>query len=165
MNQYLHQLDKLDISRLLKWRIPITIFVNFVILLSLNSCDPEIIEDPPVDNRKIIVGTLEFDFEIKHQWLPVNRIVRVALHLGESANHIYRGDYFISANVTDNKQIYRFNLSPGTYYFEAIIACICEGDSCSGGGFPGNQYGMKHTMGKFSIIEDERTLVKPDFNR
>ncbi len=133
------------------------------LLLGILACDPDNNTDSIIDDTQVISGTLEVEFLIKHQWIPTNRIVRVGLHVAESAQLLYQGDYFQSANVTDNKQFYIFRLSPGTYYYEAIIACLCEGDSCSGGGFPGNQFGKKHTMGKFVIVQDETTQVKPIF--
>ncbi|MCD6346167.1 MAG: hypothetical protein J7L96_01975 [Bacteroidales bacterium] len=127
------------------------------------ACEPEKIIDPHVDDTHVAIGILQVEFQIKHIWIPSDRIVRVGLHVAESAQLLFRGDFLQSANVTDNKQYYTFNLAPGTYYYEAIIACLCGGDSCSAGGFQGNQFAQKHTMGKFEIVEDETTLVKPTF--
>ncbi|MCK5821311.1 MAG: hypothetical protein KAH17_05480 [Bacteroidales bacterium] len=134
-----------------------------LILLATFSCEPEVITNPDIDNTYIPTGILEVNFEIKHIWMPTDRIVRVGLHVAEEAQLLYQGNYIQSANVTDNMPFYSFHLPPGSYYYEAIIACICSGDSCSAGGFPGNQFAQKHTMGKFIIYDKEKTLVTPTF--
>ncbi|TSA35805.1 MAG: hypothetical protein D4R64_08995 [Porphyromonadaceae bacterium] len=123
-------------------------------------------EDVPDDNGGIEAkptGTLRVLFKISHPWIPVNRIVRAELHVAKDAMEIYKGNFIQSANVTSFQDTYFFYLDPGTYYYEAVIACICGGDSCSAGGFPGNKWGTKHTMGKFDIKEDEVTQVIPLF--
>ncbi len=127
------------------------------------SCEHEPLSDPIIDEEEANFGKLEVEFDMRHSWIPPHRIVRVGLHLAETAQLLYQGDYFQSANLTDNRQFYTFTLSPGTYYYEAIIACLCEGDSCSAGGFPGYQYAQKHIMGKFDIIDDETTTIKTSF--
>jgi len=139
------------------------LFIVFLLSCSFLGCEPEIITDPHIDDTYIPSGILEVNFEIKHIWMPTDRIVRVGLHVAEEAQLLYQGDYIQSANVTDNMPFYSFHLSPGSYYYEAIIACICSGDSCSAGGFPGNQFAQKHTMGKFTIYDKEKTLVTPTF--
>ena len=115
------------------------------------------------DLEALPVGTLKVEFKITHVWLPVDRIVRKGLHVAKDGMEIYRGNYLQSANLTDFQELYFFYLSPGTYYYEASVSCICGGDSCSAGGFPGNQFGSKHTMGKFTIYEDKVTTVIPTF--
>ena len=140
-----------------------SVLVFLVCLVVLPACEPEIITDPEIDDTQVIQGILHVDFQIKHIWISTDRIIRVGLHVAVDAQSLYRGIYLQSANVTDTKKLYVFHLPPGTYYYEAIIACLCEGDSCSAGGFPGNQFGKKHTMGKFEIVKDESTLVKPTF--
>lgn len=137
--------------------------IFLALFVSVESCNPDPIEDTEVDQTELYLGVLQVDFKISHVWIPPSRIIRVAFHVAADAQHLYRGDYLQSANVTDNMQFYTFHLAPGTYYYEAIIACICEKDSCSAGGFPGNQFAKKHTMGKFTIKNDENTLVKPTF--
>ena len=127
------------------------------------ACDPDEIIEPNTNDDQAIFGTLEVEFRYKHVWIPVDRIVKVGLHVAETAQLLYQGDYFQSANLTDNRPFYSFRLPPGTYYYEAIIGCLCEGDSCSAGGFPGYQFSQKHTMGKFTIADNELTKVKPTF--
>jgi hypothetical protein len=108
-------------------------------------------------------GTLNVVFKISHPWIPVNRIVRAELHIATTGTEIYKGNYIQSANVSNNQELYVFYLEPGTYYYEAVISCLCEGDSCSGGGFPGNKWGTKHVMDKFTITENKVTQVVPTF--
>lgn len=127
------------------------------------SCEPDRIEDSVEDLQAEPVGTLRVVFKISHPWLPLDRIVRTELNIAKDGVEIYKGNYIESANVTDFQDNYFFYLTPGTYYYEAGIACICEGDSCSAGGFPGNQFGGKYTMGKFTIEMDKVTTVTPTF--
>lgn len=126
-------------------------------------CEPDIIDDTLIDDTEVLMGKLTVNFHMKHIWIPPSRIIRVGLHIATTAQLLYQGDYMQSANVTDAQQFYTFSLAPGSYYYEAIIACLCEGDSCSAGGFPGNQYGMKHIMGIFDIVDDEITMIKTVF--
>jgi len=127
------------------------------------ACEKESIKDDPDDLSAGPRGTLRVIFRISHPWLPVDKIVPTELHVAKDGMEIYKGNYIQSANVTDFQNEYTFYLEPGTYYYEAAIGCICEGDSCSAGGFPGNQYGTKHTMDRFTIYEDQITTVIPSF--
>ena len=127
------------------------------------ACEKESIKEDPNDQQAGPQGTLRVIFRISHPWLPVDRIVPTELHVAKDGVEIYKGNYLQSANVTDFQDEYIFYLEPGTYYYEAAIGCICEGDSCSAGGFPGNQFGTKHTMDKFTIYDDEITTVIPTF--
>ena len=113
----------------------------FPILLSavlLAACEPADVPDGGGGIEAVPTGTLRVLFRISHPWIPVNRIIRSELHVARDAMEIYRGNFIQSANVTSFQDTYFFYLEPGTYYYEAVIACICGGDSCSAGGFPGN---------------------------
>ncbi len=134
-----------------------------LLVIIVSSCDNDPIIDPPQGLEAEPIGTLRVWFKISHPWLPLDRIVRTDLHVAKDGMEIYKGNYLESANVTDFQDNYFFYLPPGTYYYEAGIACICGGDSCSAGGFPGNQFGGKFTMGKFTITEGEVTTVTPTF--
>ena len=144
------------------------IFVRYLAIITLIiasciSCDTDRID---LDEEKIDsepIGTLQVNFKISHPWIPKRRIIRTDLHIAKNGIEVYKGNYIESANVTDFQENYFFYLSPGTYYYEAGISCICGGDSCSAGGFPGNQFGEKHTMGQFTIKVDEVTSVTPTF--
>ncbi|HBB90275.1 MAG TPA: hypothetical protein DC042_00720 [Bacteroidales bacterium] len=132
------------------------------VLLSvlLLGCDPAAV-DP--DNKDLTpagpVGTLVADFPITHVWIAPERIIRTDLHISLNAYDMYRGKYIQSANLSDSQERYSFFLPPGNYYLEAAIACLCEGDSCSAGGFPGNKWGQKHASYTFTIKEDQITEV------
>ena len=124
-----------------------------------NSGLPEDIDGPEATPK----GKLQVKFEITHPWLPTDRIIRAGLHVAKTAFEMYRGEYIQSANVNNTNLYYTFELEPVTYYVEAIIACICQGDSCSAGGFPGYAPAFKHTADRFEIKVDEVTTVIPNF--
>ena len=127
------------------------------------ACEPADVPDENGGLEAKPTGTLRVLFKISHPWIPVNRIVRAELHVAKDGMEIYRGNFLQSANVTSFQDNYFFYLEPGSYYYEAVIACICGGDSCSAGGFPGNQWGTRHTMGKFLIEADKVVQVIPTF--
>jgi hypothetical protein len=134
-------------------------YILILAVLALFACNPD---DMPDDNHGIEAkpeGTLRVLFEISHPWIPPDRIVRSELHVAKDAMEIYKGNFIQSANVTTFQEVYFFYLEPGSYYYEAAEACICGGDSCSAGGFPGNKWGTKHVMGKFTIDDDKVTQV------
>lgn len=134
--------------------------VTALLLILLVACEwiPEVPpETNPGDGPK--TGTLIADFPITHTWIPANRIIRTNLHVARNAWDLYRGNFIQSANVTDSQQKYSFILPPGDYYLEAAIACLCGGDSCSAGGFPGNTWARKYTSYTFTIEEDKITEV------
>jgi hypothetical protein len=132
-------------------------------IVILGSCQPEKLPDEIDTTQADPVGTLQVKFEIKHPWIPKGRIIRAGLHIAPTAMELFRGEYIQSANVNNYNEFYTFHLPPGSYYLEAIIACICGGDSCSAGGFPGYAPSTKHTAEKFLITEDETTTVIPNF--
>lgn len=135
--------------------------VLFVLMvLAMASCDPTGVNTDIIEVTEAEpIGTLVVDFQITHQWIPTDRIIRSDLHIALNAYDLYRGKYIQSANVTSSQQKYFFFLPPGDYWLVAGIACLCEGDSCSGGGFPGNKWGQKFMSNKFNIKEDETTDV------
>ncbi|MCD6331938.1 MAG: hypothetical protein J7L89_01570 [Bacteroidales bacterium] len=134
-----------------------------LVVVGLQSCETDSLPTTPEGIEAEPVGTLRVWFKISHPWLPLDRIVRTGLHVAKDGMEIYKGYYLQSANVTDFQENYFFYLAPGNYYYEASIACICGGDSCSAGGFPGNQFGSKHTMGRFTIEKDQVTTIIPTF--
>lgn len=110
-----------------------------------------------------IYGVLEVDFELPDFPLIQNGIRRVDLALCYTMDSMYRGQFFARTNVSDVKQLYQFNLLPGEYYYQAVITCTCEGDSCLYGGFPYGYGGMKYTFDKFSIVSGEKTYSRTTF--
>lgn len=136
-----------------------SLFYVFLIL-ALIACERTDIDPNNPDNKPVEpTGTLVADFPITHTWLPTIKIIRTDLHIAINAYEMFKGNYIQSANVIDSQQKYSFFLPPGNYYLEAAIACLCEGDSCSAGGFPGNKWGQKHASYTFTIVEDETTEV------
>jgi hypothetical protein len=135
-----------------------------MLIILAAACEPDPVTPDNVDNPPAgPYGTLIADFTIKHGWLPVERIIRTDLHIALNAYDMYRGSYIQSANLLDSQNMYTFYLAPGTYYLVAAIACICEGDSCSAAGFPGNKWGQKFASYTFTIKEDETTKVTIQF--
>ncbi len=145
-------------KHLLRW-----LFAISVIVAIAPSCETDPFNDTTEELELDPVGTLRVWFKLSHPWLPLDKIIRTDLHVAEDGVEIYKGNYLQSANLTDFQEDYFFYLPPGTYYYEAGIACICAGDTCSAAGFPGNQFGGKHTMGKFTIKADELTTIIPTF--
>ena len=116
-------------------------------------------ENPPV------VGTLEVEFRVPGSFLPPSRVLRADLSIAKSAEDLYKGHFFQVANVYNSKLIYQFDLAPGSYYYQAGIVCIAEGDSCSAAGFPGGKFGMKWAIGTAVVKENETIRVVPQFTR
>jgi hypothetical protein len=139
------------------------ILAVLIAAMLIASCDPTEIPDNDGDINAKPTGTLRVEFRITHPWIPVNRIIPAELHVAKDAMEIYKGNFIQSANVTSFQNTYFFYLEPGSYYYEAAIACLCGGDSCSGGGFPGNQWGTKHAMGNFTIEKDKVVQIIPSF--
>lgn len=131
-----------------------------MIVLAIVACDPF-----DIDPGEIIIepenptGTLAVDFPITHQWIPTDRIIRTDLHVATDVYELYKGNYIQSVNVTNSQEKYFFFLPPGEYWLVAGIACLCDGDSCSAGGFPGNKWGQKFTSYNFIIEQDKTTDV------
>lgn len=138
-------------------------FIILGMILLIAGCTKDGLPDDMDGPSATPMGKLQVKFEITHPWIPSDRIIRAGLHVAKTAMEMYRGEYIQSANVNNTNLYYSFNLEPGTYYVEAIIACICGGDSCSAGGFPGYAPAFKHTTEPFTIVEDEVTTVVPNF--
>jgi hypothetical protein len=144
-------------------RFKYRLLVFLLAILVIAACEPTEVPDNNNGIEAKPTGTLRVLFKISHPWIPVNRIVRAELHVAKDAIEIYKGNFIQSANVTSFQDTYFFYLEPGSYYYEAAIGCICEGDSCSAGGFPGNKWGTKHTTGKFYIEADKVVQIIPLF--
>ena len=138
------------------------VYIGLIMVLVIISCDREI-EIPDTNQTKTTTGTLLVEFKITHPWLSPEKIIRISLNVAKTGGDIYKGNYLQSANVRNTQELYLFYLTPGSYYYEAGIACICGGDTCSAAGFPGNQWGTKHTMGTFIIKANEITTIIPTF--
>ncbi len=112
---------------------------------------------------KVTTGVLEVDFKLPPTSLPATKIHRIDLSLARSADSLYRGMFISSANVFDDKSLYRFVLAPGTYYYQAGVTCSCLGDSCLWGGFPGGRYGVRWAIDRVEVKLGEVIRESPSF--
>ena len=118
----------------------------------------------PIDTEQDPMGKIEIEFRTPHGPLKIGCIRRAELVLAVNAENLYKGNFLYSFNVSDEQKIYSLDLTPGSYYFQAGLICICETNSCSAGSYPGGQYGMKFTADRFYITADETTKVVPAFH-
>ena len=102
-------------------------------------------------------GTVQLDFPISDKNLPQRCIKRIDLSIAYTADSLYRKEYLTVANVSSYQKLYEFSLEPGSYYYKAGKTCICGGDTCLWGGYPGGQNGTIWTMAKFLISAGETT--------
>ncbi|MFA6129087.1 MAG: hypothetical protein WC699_17445 [Bacteroidales bacterium] len=136
-----------------------------VLLLASIGCEPVTPVDPdgPTADQKF--GTVEFDFPIPPaSSVRGDGIKRIDLSVAKTAYDLYRGDFLISANVSDRERTYTFKLQPGEYYFQAGITCTCLGDTCLWEGFPGGRFGTKWDMDRITIVKGEKLVQKLVFN-
>ncbi|MFA6127510.1 MAG: hypothetical protein WC699_09405 [Bacteroidales bacterium] len=111
----------------------------------------------------VTTGVLEVNFILPYIPLPSKSIHRVNLSIARTADSLYRGLFISSANVLDSKSIYRFVLTPGTYYYQAGITCSCLADSCLWGGFPGGRYGVRWAIDQVEVKLGAVSRQTPSF--
>jgi len=142
-----------------KWKL----FILPLMMVAVIQCDNS---SSTWDNGRQTetTGVLEIDFKLPNVPLPANKIHRIELFVARTFDSLYTGLYVASANLMDSKALYRFVLTPGTYYYQASVTCSCLGDSCLWGGFPGGRYGVRKTMGKVQIELGEVTRDSPSFH-
>lgn len=133
-------------------------------LLIMAGCENPTV-DPDITPNDPTTGTVEFDFPIPERSTRPSGIHRIDLSLARTAYDIYRGDFLISANVSDEERIYKFKLEPGDYYYQAGITCSCLGDTCLWDGFPGGRFGTKWTMDRITIIKGVKLKKTINFNQ
>ncbi|TSA35807.1 MAG: hypothetical protein D4R64_09005 [Porphyromonadaceae bacterium] len=130
----------------------ISIRLLFILMIgAILSCDkiwpggdePVIIDTKPG-------GILDMAFVYRVQGIPPGRLKKVDLCLAYTADNLYRGIFFVQANVSDAVTHYRFELPPGDYFYYATVICLCGGDSCKYSGFPG-QNGLIAAGGKVTV--------------
>lgn len=136
--------------------------ISFLFIILMSNCQDEPFID---DNTKgePTTGVLEIDFQFPYVPLPVKNIHRVDLSIAKSADSLYKGIFISSANVSDSKEIYRFVLTPGSYYYQAAITCSCKADSCLWGGFPGGQWGLRWAIDQVDVVVGEVIRESPSF--
>lgn len=128
-------------------------------------CDPGNADNTDeINDLNKDLGTLDINFVYNVQGIPHDRIRRVDLSLARTSDSLYRGQFFLSRNVSDAITKYRFFLKPGIYYFQATITCLCQNDSCYWAEFPGGQFGMRMDGGKVTIIKEQQTEVTTQFH-
>jgi hypothetical protein len=135
------------------------------LLVAPLSCQPDNPEIPHDNNSDTLLGIVEFDFPLPARSVPVAGIHRIDLSIAATTYDLYRGDFLISANVSDRVTTYTFKLLPGDYYFQAGITCSCMGDTCFWDGFPGGRFSTKWAMDKITIIKGEklnRSIIFPN---
>jgi len=128
-----------------------------LVLLVLIACDPNDDKFNGSDNNKTssIYGSVELNFPIDDHHVPHRCIKRSDLSIAFTADSLYRKEYVTVANVSNYQSLYKFSLEPGFYYYQAAKSCICGGDTCLWGGYPGGQNGMLWTMATFEINSGE----------
>lgn len=132
---------------------------SILVALVLIGCDP--IEDVPNNTNpnqiSTVYGTVQLSFPIDDHNVPHRCIKRADLSVAYTADSLYRNEYVTVANVSNYQSLYEFNLEPGKYYYKAGKTCICGGDTCLWGGYPGGQNGMIWKMAPFDINSGEIT--------
>lgn len=149
--------------KLLKYlKIPLTVICLLPLILS---CDPESeIIDPDDNFRSGFYGSVNLDFPIEDMHLPLRCVKRSDLSIAYTADSLYRKEYLSVANVSDYQSLYKFSLKPGSYYYQAAKTCICGGDTCLWGGYPGGQNGIIYTMSKIDVYIGKITYDKITFD-
>ncbi|MDD5509107.1 MAG: hypothetical protein PHD25_12415 [Bacteroidales bacterium] len=134
------------------------------LVLVLLGCDPDNPVDPGGTTEDSNIGTVEFDFPVPARNAPTSGVHRIDLSLATTAYDLYRGDFLISANVSDRERTYTFRLTPGDYYYQAGITCSCLGDTCLWDGFPGGRFGTKWDMDRITVVKGEKLAKTIVFN-
>jgi hypothetical protein len=146
----------------MKSKLKCLLIIPLLLIISCERVDPGHPNEPGEEKN---IGTVEFDFPITAIHAPVNGIHRIDLSLALTAYDIYRGDFLISANVSDEQRTYEFKLTPGDYYFQAGMGCSCLGDTCLWDGYPGGRFGTKWVMDKITIVKGETLFKRITFNQ
>jgi hypothetical protein len=142
---------------------PITIILLTALTFLLSCEDPQGINNTVSSEIPSDHGILELQFIMPSYNIPDEKIHRISLNLSYDVEDLYRDVFFYNENVSDYQEIYKIILPEGSYYYDAVITCSCLGDTCLNGGFPGGQFGEKHSFDKFTIIDQETTVVKTVF--
>jgi len=119
-------------------------------------------DDPVITDTKPS-GILDMAFVYRVQGVPPRRLQKVDLCLAYTADNLYKGIFFVQANVSDAVTHYRFELPPGDYFYYATVICLCEGDSCKYAGFPG-QNGLIAAGGKVTVEDGKITSFTTNFH-
>lgn len=126
------------------------LIVCLLIFPVLFACSPENLKNDIEDLEKKEVGIAQITFNYYITYLPKDRVKRADLSIAYSADSVYKGQFFDSANVSDSISIYNFELPPGIYYYRASVVCLCDDDSCKIAGFQG-KHTQRQTASKFQV--------------
>jgi hypothetical protein len=135
-----------------------------LMIVAIFSCDKIF----PGTDQPVIVdptpgGILDMAFVYRVQGIPLGRLKKVDLCLAYTADNLYKGIYFVQANVSDAVTHYRFDLPPGEYFYYATVICLCSGDSCKYSGFSG-QNGLIAAGGKVTVEDGKITNFATNFH-
>ncbi len=109
-------------------------------------------------------GTIQLEFQVDDLNVPHRCVKRADLSISYTADSLYRKELLTVVNVSNYQHLYEIKLEPGKYYYQAAKTCICGGDTCLWGGYPGGQNGMKWTMGYFEILMGEISYDRVTFD-
>lgn len=139
--------------------------LSYIVCISLLviACEPPVPDAPNDLNTREDLGIIDFSFYCKFVGFPTDRIRRASLDIAYTADSLDHGLFFTSTNVSDKVSKYRMYLPEGTYYYQATIVCLCQGDSCLYAGFTG-QNGFMASGGKVVVIKNEVTEVTTQFH-
>lgn len=141
------------------------IYVIILLIALFSSCNPNEgimgSEDIPIPPDH---GYVEVEFLLpEYKKIPDRNLHRVSLGFAYTVDSLYRGEFFKKVNVSDHQNLYKVILPEGEYYYEAVITCSCNGDTCLNGGFPGGKFGMKYDFLNFLIVEELTTSITTHF--
>ena len=143
--------------------IKILFLINLLFLIS--ACEEKNNISDPVDTNIPASGLIEITFNVPLGGLLIDGCVkRFSLDLAYNSDDLYRENFFHSFNVSDEKETYTLRLPPGSYYYQAVIICICETTNCSALQYPGGQFGIRAAADKFEIVENKITSSSPSFH-
>lgn len=148
----------------MKGFLHICIFLMVGISFTLSSCDNTEDLPPDITSMSTSYGRIQLEFPVDDLNVPQRCLKRADLSISYTADSLYRNEYLTVVNVSSYQYLYETALKPGGYYYQAAKTCICGGDTCLWGGYPGGQNGMKWTMGSFEIIKGEISYDRITFD-
>lgn len=114
------------------------IFTLLILLIFSLRCSNEVNLLGPGNNSYIpSYGEVQLSFPIDDRHVPQRCIKRADLSIAYTADSLYRKEFLTVANVSNYQSLYKFHLEPGLYYYQAGKTCVCGGDTCLWGGYPG----------------------------
>lgn len=133
------------------------LIIYILAIMALLACDKKADDlENSIDNSIATeYGIVRLDFPVDDRHLPKRCIKRADLSLAYTADSLYRKEYITVANVSNYQSLYEFSLEPGSYFYQAGKTCVCGGDTCLWGGYPGGQNGMIWTMAFFEIRSNQ----------